>query len=85
MKWLDSRIHKPDCNSFRKYYVIANVNGLLMQGLSGWWPKDDYTDGYWYEFEFTNGNKQGRHEVLYWMQWPTQMPDVLSKDVVNKR
>lgn len=69
--WKDSRLEKPNCNACSQYIVIFRLlDRIPMMGLAIWMPKDNYTDGEWEEVTCTNGNKQGRKEVLFWRQWP---------------
>lgn len=75
MKWLDSRVEKPQSNSFDCYMVCFLYGGSVFLGRADWMPKDGYTDGDWQNARCTNGNKLGG-EVLYWMKHPEQ-PEIL--------
>lgn len=64
-KWKDARLHKPNCNSFNMYPVIFKLTDRIASvGISGWMPKNNYTDGDWINVCFTNGNTQESCDVL---------------------
>lgn len=70
MKWLDSRVHKPNSNAFHQYPVIFLYEGFLFTGYAGWMPINDYTDGEWINIRCTNTNKLEPAKVLYWTELP---------------
>lgn len=70
-KWLDTRFCIPTTNHFDIYYVVYKSCGMTMLGKAEFIPKNNYTTGEWGEVTSTNGNKQGKCEVLYWRQHPT--------------
>lgn len=79
MKFIDSRIEKPSCNSFDTYFVTFFYCGSVFIGFADWMPKDGYTDGDWINIRCTNGNKLGG-EVLYWSKHPS-IPFLATKDL----
>lgn len=78
MKWLDSRIHKPNSNHYDKYVVVFYYSGSQFLGFASWVPKDGYSDGDWANTECTNGNPLDG-EVLYWMRHPN-LPDLKEEE-----
>lgn len=68
--WLDTRIHKPHSNSWRRYPVMFLHGEFLFDGYAFYGPDGcDYTSGVWKDPECRNGNPLGG-EVLYWMKIP---------------
>ncbi len=76
MKWKDSRVYKPNCNSCCRYPVIylhawgsfTGKEGSVGKGFATWMPKNNYTDGDWIEIQIQmHSGKYDNMTVLYWM------------------
>lgn len=70
MRWLDSRIFKPSPNSYEKYVIAYLYCDLIMVGICGYMPKNNYTDGTWESPECFNGNVHTDGEILAWQRHP---------------
>lgn len=73
MKWLDSRLYKPSCNSADYYFVCYKMfpdSHMTSIGWGLWMPTDGYTDGEWDHVCSRAMGNQGKHEVLYWQRHP---------------